>query len=141
MDKKKQIGIVAICILTCIIGVVFVSAERPTIATGDTKYVEVVRDGNVQEYEEIFVDLSGYKEVQVSFSYQFETIFVSVEMYWAIESTGEEVGVPPLSFGGFGGSGNEHVSFPISSNILKIIIAGQFIEPTDYVKIIFYATK
>jgi hypothetical protein len=142
METKKKIGIIALCALTLVIGVVFVSAERPSMATSETKYIEVIRIGPLPTIEEIYLDLGGYKEVQVSYTYNIESAFSSgVTMFWAIESLGEETGEIPLAFGAWGGKGNGHESFPVCSNMLKIIIGVGHEDPTDYVKIIFYATK
>jgi hypothetical protein len=140
MVKKKQIGILAICLLTFIIGVVLVSAERPTDFPRDTKYVEVLRIGNVQELEDITVDLSGYKEVQISYEFLFDSGKGYIEMRWKIDSLDETIG-PYVFQWGPSSTGDGHESLIIRSNKLNVKIFNPVTSSNDYVKIIFYATK
>jgi hypothetical protein len=140
MDKKKQVGVVAICLITCIIGVVLVSAERPTNLPGDTKYIEVLRIGNVQEVEDITVDLSDYKEVHITYQFQFDSEIGLVQMNWMIESLDEIIG-SYIFLWGPDSAGDGFESLIVRSNKLNIKIFNPTPSINDYVKIILYATK
>jgi hypothetical protein len=82
MDKKKQIGILVICLLTCIIGVVLVSAGKDVSTTSDTLYFEYQYYG--QPERDFIIDLEGYKTLHIT--YKFSQPLGEVDFSWCTET-------------------------------------------------------
>lgn len=150
MEKSRKIGIITLCLITCIIGVVYVSAKLDTSRSPlnpETLYVERILDYPEGSIKEI-INLEGYKDLQISWVFDVEGDAVDPEgggvlsVYWCSEEEYQvDEGEVWKTYSNCPDGNWETKSTKVQSNYLIIQTVNNLAHEDDRLRIILYATK